>query len=146
MLGYLRTARAAAPYMIGRGWGRIINISGLAARGVSAASGSIRNAAVAALTKTLADELGPHGINVTAVHPGWTVTERTGDQVAAYASARGITETAAQVMLAKDISIGRPSPRPSWPTSSPSSPHPAASPSTATRSRPAAAPAAPIHY
>ena len=108
MLGYLRTARAAAPYMTVRGWGRIINISGLAARGVSTASGSIRNVAVAALTKTLADELGPHGVNVTVVHPGWTVTERTGDQIAAYASARGITEAAAQVMLGKDISIGRP--------------------------------------
>jgi NAD(P)-dependent dehydrogenase (short-subunit alcohol dehydrogenase family) len=36
------------------------------------------------------------------------VTERTGDHIAAHASARGITEAAAQVMLAKDISIGRP--------------------------------------
>ena len=108
VLGYLRTARAVAPYMTAQGWGRIINISGLAARGVSTASGSIRNVAVAALTKTLADELGPHGVNVTVVHPGWTVTERTGGQVAAYASARGVSESAARVMLAKDISIGRP--------------------------------------
>jgi len=108
VLGYLRTARAAAPYMTAQGWGRIVNISGLAARGVSTASGSIRNVAVAALTKTLADELGPHGVNVTVVHPGWTVTERTRDHVAAYASARGVSESAARVMLAKDISIGRP--------------------------------------
>jgi NAD(P)-dependent dehydrogenase (short-subunit alcohol dehydrogenase family) len=108
VLGYLRTARAAAPYMIAQGWGRIINISGLAARSVSTASGSIRNVAVAALTKTLADELGPKGVNVTVVHPGWTVTERTADHIAAYASARGITEAAAQVLLAKGISIGRP--------------------------------------
>jgi NAD(P)-dependent dehydrogenase (short-subunit alcohol dehydrogenase family) len=35
VLGYLRCARAAAPYMITQGWGRIINISGLAARSVS---------------------------------------------------------------------------------------------------------------
>ena len=42
------------------------------------------------------------------MHPGWTVTERTSDQIAAYASARGITEAAARVMLARDISIGRP--------------------------------------
>ena len=69
VLGYLRCARAAAPYMIAQGWGRIINISGLAARSVSTPSGSIRNVA-AALTKTLADELGPAGINVTVVHPG----------------------------------------------------------------------------
>jgi NAD(P)-dependent dehydrogenase (short-subunit alcohol dehydrogenase family) len=108
VLGYLRTARAAAPHMIAQGWGRIINISGLAARSVSTASGSIRNVAIAALTKTLADELGPHGINVTVVHPGWTVTERTGDHVAVHACANGITEAAAQAILAKGISIGRP--------------------------------------
>jgi NAD(P)-dependent dehydrogenase (short-subunit alcohol dehydrogenase family) len=108
VLGYLRTARAAAPYMIDQGWGRIINISGLAARSVGTVSGSIRNVAIAALTKTLADELGGHGINVTVVHPGWTVTERTGDQIAAYASARGVPEGTAQAMLANGISIGRP--------------------------------------
>ena len=108
VLGYLRTARAAAPYMIAQGWGRIINISGLAARSVGALSGSIRNVAIAALTKTLADELGPHGINVTVVHPGWTVTERTSEHIAAYASARGVSEGTAQVLLSKGISIGRP--------------------------------------
>jgi NAD(P)-dependent dehydrogenase (short-subunit alcohol dehydrogenase family) len=108
VLGYLRTARAAAPHMIAQGWGRIINISGLAARSVGTVSGSVRNVAVAALTKTLADELGPHGVNVTVVHPGWTVTERTGEHVAAFASARGVTEEAAQAMLAEGISIGRP--------------------------------------
>jgi NAD(P)-dependent dehydrogenase (short-subunit alcohol dehydrogenase family) len=108
VLGYLRTARAAAPYMIAQGWGRIINISGLAARSVGTVSGSIRNVAIAALTKTLADELGPHGVNVTVVHPGWTVTERTGDQVAAYAAARGVSEVAAREALAAGISIGRP--------------------------------------
>jgi NAD(P)-dependent dehydrogenase (short-subunit alcohol dehydrogenase family) len=47
VLGYLRCARAAAPYMIAQGWGRIINISGLAARSVSTPSGSIRNVAIA---------------------------------------------------------------------------------------------------
>ena len=107
VLGYLRTARAAAPHMIAQGWGRIINISGLAARSVGTVSGSVRNVAVA-LTKTLADELGPHGVNVTVVHPGWTVTERTAEHVAAYAAARGIAEETARAMLAKGISIGRP--------------------------------------
>ena len=32
VLGYLRCAREVAPYMKAQGWGRIINISGLAAR------------------------------------------------------------------------------------------------------------------
>ena len=62
--------------MAEQGWGRIINVSGLAARHTGSVVGSVRNVAVAALTKNLADELGPAGINVTVVHPGPTVTER----------------------------------------------------------------------
>jgi NAD(P)-dependent dehydrogenase (short-subunit alcohol dehydrogenase family) len=107
VLGYLRCARAAAPYMIAQGWGRIINISGLAARTAGTPSGSIRNVAVAALTKNLADELGGSGINVTVVHPGMTVTERTPALIAAHAAAHGITETEAEASLAAGTSIGR---------------------------------------
>jgi NAD(P)-dependent dehydrogenase (short-subunit alcohol dehydrogenase family) len=73
--GYLRVIRAAVPHM--DGWGRVINISGLAARQAGSIVGSVRNVAVAAMTKNLADELGPQGINVTVVHPGATVTART---------------------------------------------------------------------
>ncbi|MGH7754368.1 MAG: SDR family NAD(P)-dependent oxidoreductase, partial [Gemmatimonadales bacterium] len=75
VLGYARCARAAVPSMKERGWGRIINVSGLAARQTGNAIGSMRNVAVAALTKNLADELGQFGINVTCVHPGLTWTE-----------------------------------------------------------------------
>ena len=74
VLGYLFAAQAVAPAMIDAGWGRIINIAGLAARSTGSAIGSIRNVAVAALTKNLADELGPNGINVTCLHPGLTRT------------------------------------------------------------------------
>jgi NAD(P)-dependent dehydrogenase (short-subunit alcohol dehydrogenase family) len=74
--GYLRCARAVAPFMAASGWGRIVNVSGLAARQSGSLVGSVRNVAVAALTKNLADELGPSGINVTVVHPGPTITER----------------------------------------------------------------------
>lgn len=77
VLGYLRTAREVAPTMIAQGWGRIINVSGLGARNAGAVLTSMRNASVAALTKNLADELGPKGINVTVVHPGLTRTEAT---------------------------------------------------------------------
>jgi NAD(P)-dependent dehydrogenase (short-subunit alcohol dehydrogenase family) len=76
VIGYLRTARAVAPFMIENGWGRIINISGTGARQTVSVIGSVRNVSVAALTKNLADELGEHGINVTVVHPGATRTER----------------------------------------------------------------------
>ncbi|MCR6732958.1 MAG: SDR family oxidoreductase [Afipia sp.] len=77
VMGYLRMAREIAPLMAEQGWGRIINISGLGARQTGTTVGSIRNVGVAALTKNLADELGPKGINVTCVHPGLTRTEKT---------------------------------------------------------------------
>jgi NAD(P)-dependent dehydrogenase (short-subunit alcohol dehydrogenase family) len=83
VMGYLRCAREVAPRMAEHGWGRIINVSGLAARQSGSTLGSIRNVSVAALTKNLADELGPQGINVTCVHPGVTRTERTSDELAA---------------------------------------------------------------
>jgi NAD(P)-dependent dehydrogenase (short-subunit alcohol dehydrogenase family) len=89
VLGYLRCAQAVAPGMIAAGWGRIISVSGLAALSTGSAIGSIRNVAVSALTKNLADELGPHGVNVTCVHPGLTRTEATPGVVAARASAAG---------------------------------------------------------
>ena len=47
------------------------------------------NVAVAALTKNMADELGPLGIHVTVVHPGLTRTERTGHQLCAEADTEG---------------------------------------------------------
>jgi len=76
VVGYLRCAKAVAPHMQQRRWGRIINIGGLSGRRSGNISG-LRNAAVVHLTKTLADELGAHGITVNLVHPGATRTERT---------------------------------------------------------------------
>jgi NAD(P)-dependent dehydrogenase (short-subunit alcohol dehydrogenase family) len=107
VLGYLRCARAAAPYMAAHGWGRIINISGLAARQTGSVFGSIRNVAVAAMTKNLADELGSAGINVTVVHPGMTVTERTPSMIAALVEAHGLIEEEAVQRLAAGVGIGR---------------------------------------
>ncbi len=79
VVGYFRCAKAVAPHMRARGWGRIINIGGLAARNAGTFSG-LRNAALSHLTKTLSLQLGPHGINVNLVHPGGTRTERTTEE------------------------------------------------------------------
>ena len=91
VLGYLRTARAAAPHMIAQGWGRIINISGLGARSASSVTQTIRNVGVSAVTKNLADELGPQGINVTVVHPAATRTEALSSRLEAQANEKGTT-------------------------------------------------------
>lgn len=107
VMGYLRTAREVAPYMVAEGWGRIVNISGLAARQTGSAIGSIRNVAVAALSKNLADELGPQGINVTTVHPGLTRTEKTAPLVARRAEAAGRTPQEVEAGMAANVLLGR---------------------------------------
>lgn len=107
VMGYLRCAREVAPHMIRQGWGRIINISGLAARESGATIGSIRNVAVVALTKNLADELGPFGINVTVVHPGSTRTERTPDILARQSRALGISELDVERRMVEGSLAGR---------------------------------------
>ncbi len=105
VMGYLRCARAVAPYMRVQRWGRIVNLSGLAARQSGNTVGSIRNVAVSAMTKNLADELGPAGINVTVVHPGQTRTERTAALVQARAKAQGKSEEAVEKEMAEGNSI-----------------------------------------
>jgi NAD(P)-dependent dehydrogenase (short-subunit alcohol dehydrogenase family) len=105
--GYLRCARSFAPGMVERGWGRIVNIGGTAARRTGSVTGSVRNVAVAALTKNLADELGPRGVNVTVVHPGLTSTETGIEALAANAASRGLTPQELEREYAAAISIGR---------------------------------------
>jgi NAD(P)-dependent dehydrogenase (short-subunit alcohol dehydrogenase family) len=105
--GYLRCIRAVAPLMEAQGWGRIVNVSGLAARQTGSIVGSVRNVAVAAMTKNLAEELGPRGINVTVVHPGMTRTERTPDSLAAMASARGTDPESLEAAIAAGVTLGR---------------------------------------
>lgn len=93
VVGYLRTARALAPHLVKNGWGRIVNVGGLAIYKTGRPVATLRNVGVAAITKNLADELGPQGINVTAVHPGYTRTEKT--------------DPATEARFAKGTSIGR---------------------------------------
>jgi NAD(P)-dependent dehydrogenase (short-subunit alcohol dehydrogenase family) len=81
-LGYVRVVRAAAPHLEQDGGGRVVNIGGMNARATRSITGSVRNIAVVAITKNLADELGPLGVSVTCVHPGATVTDRVADDEA----------------------------------------------------------------
>ena len=69
VVGYFRMARAVAPHMRRAGFGRIVNVGGLTGRGSKQLSG-MRNVAICHMTKTLSDQLGPHGITVNVIHPG----------------------------------------------------------------------------
>jgi NAD(P)-dependent dehydrogenase (short-subunit alcohol dehydrogenase family) len=106
VMGYLRCAREVAPHMVRQRWGRIINVSGLAARNAGSLIGSMRNVSVVALTKNLADELGPQGVNVTVIHPGLTRTEKTPGVIAALAERQGISQADAEKRMVNNL-VGR---------------------------------------
>ena len=73
----IRCVRAALPWMRKADWGRIINISALAARNNTPpmAMYGTAKAALQGVSKTLARDLAPEGILVNTVTPGAFVTE-----------------------------------------------------------------------
>lgn len=76
--GIIYCVQAAVPAMMERGYGKIVNLSSIAALGTAFADTTpyaLSKAAVIALTKRLALELGPHGINVNAICPGFIRTD-----------------------------------------------------------------------
>jgi NAD(P)-dependent dehydrogenase (short-subunit alcohol dehydrogenase family) len=107
VLGYLRCIREVAPHMATRGGGRIVNISGLAARSTGSTIGSIRNVAVAALTKNVADELAAQHITAVVVHPSTTRTERTPTVIDATAKRRGLTPAEIEAQMNSSNLLGR---------------------------------------
>jgi NAD(P)-dependent dehydrogenase (short-subunit alcohol dehydrogenase family) len=71
--------RAAIPAMRAAGWGRIVNVASInAERGKAGqANYAASKAGLIALTRTAARELGPRGITVNAVAPGFIETAMT---------------------------------------------------------------------
>jgi NAD(P)-dependent dehydrogenase (short-subunit alcohol dehydrogenase family) len=70
---------AVVPVMKRQQSGKIVNLASIAGRGTSAASGSAYAAAkggIIAFTRKLSFELGPFGININAIAPSLTLTER----------------------------------------------------------------------
>jgi len=74
--GVFLCARAAIPHLVSSGSGRIVNVASVAGKtgraGLSAYCAS--KAAVISLTQSLAEELGPGGVAVNALCPGYIKT------------------------------------------------------------------------
>jgi 3-oxoacyl-[acyl-carrier protein] reductase len=77
--GTFLMCKAAAPYMRRQKWGRIINISTVAARMGSKANSAYAasKAGILGLTNSLALDLGPDGITSNAILPGFILTTRS---------------------------------------------------------------------
>ena len=76
--GLILVTRAVLPGMKERHYGRIVNLTSIAAHGTSLPGTTFYAAtkgAVSVLTRRFAMELGPHGITVNAVAPGFILTD-----------------------------------------------------------------------
>lgn len=98
--GAWSVCRAAVPFMKQQKFGRIVIVSSTAGqRGEANYSNyAASKGAQIAFTKSLAPELGPFGINVNAVAPGWVETEMTADVFA---------DAAQRASIGKGIPLGR---------------------------------------
>jgi len=85
LTGLFNVTRAVAPGMAERGSGAIVSIASVDAfQGCRDYSHyAMTKAGVVGLSRTLAQELGPHGVRVNVIAPGIMLTEMTRDRVEA---------------------------------------------------------------
>ncbi len=84
LLSHIRLIRAAIPYLLQSNFASVLTITSLSVKQPIpnlVLSNSIR-AATAALTKSLALELGSQGIRFNSILPAWTITERVKELLA----------------------------------------------------------------
>lgn len=97
-------SQATQQYMVEQQWGRIVNLSSISALGNRGqANYAAAKAGLQGFTKTLAIELGPFGVTVNAVAPGFIVTDMT----AATATRMKIDFEALQKHAAAEIPVRR---------------------------------------
>ena len=70
LYGAMNCAKAVLPGMVARQYGKIINFSSVAAKVGALSSYSAAKAGVVSITRGLATEFGPSGININAIAPG----------------------------------------------------------------------------
>jgi NAD(P)-dependent dehydrogenase (short-subunit alcohol dehydrogenase family) len=102
--------QAVARTMIPRRSGRIINIASIAGKGYAGASNAAYAAskgAVISLTKTAAQQLGKHNINVNAICPGVTRTALSDANLRVRAQQEGLTLEAMERRRAEAIPLQR---------------------------------------
>jgi NAD(P)-dependent dehydrogenase (short-subunit alcohol dehydrogenase family) len=109
LIGTFLVCAAAIPHLIERGWGRIVNIAGTSGlRGYrNRVAYSSSKWAVRGLTRTLALELGPHGVTVNTICPNVTHGDRMDTIVREKARRLGTTPEAVYQNFAGQTALGR---------------------------------------
>jgi len=117
LMAAVRLDRALVPAMISRGSGVVIHISSIQRRLPLPESTTAYAAAKAALTtysKALSKEVGPKGVRVNTVSPGWIYTKASQAMVARHATHEGIDKETARQSILQSLG-GIPIGRPAWP-------------------------------
>lgn len=109
LLGPIRLCRAAIPLLKEQRSGRIVNVGSLFAdRPVVGGSPYIMSkAALRSLSQCLALELGPSGITVNTVAPGYMMTKMHEEEVAAQARAAGVGADERLLALRAEVPLRR---------------------------------------
>tara|TARA_R100001129_G_scaffold129581_2_gene91481 strand:- start:9289 stop:10086 length:798 start_codon:yes stop_codon:yes gene_type:complete len=113
----VRLDRLLAPAMVERGEGAIIHVASIQRRlplHDSTTPYAAAKAALASYSKALSKELGPAGVRVNTVSPGWIRTEAADRMVGRLAESGGTDEATARQGI-MDALGGIPIGRPAWP-------------------------------
>jgi 3-oxoacyl-[acyl-carrier protein] reductase len=109
VMSAVRVCYAVVPHMIERGSGSIVASQSYTVRHPSRTlhlSNSLR-LAVLGLMKSLADDLGPKGIRVNSINPGWTLTDRVEEIMRDRAQRNGTTVEEEMARAKNEIPLGR---------------------------------------
>lgn len=109
LFGAIRALRAIAPAMIQRKAGRIVMVVGNSAKFPEPRMlpGAAANAALLAIVRGLAEELGPHGVSINAVNPGPVRSPRWDRLMQAAASREGIDVNQAETRFLEKTALRR---------------------------------------
>jgi NAD(P)-dependent dehydrogenase (short-subunit alcohol dehydrogenase family) len=109
LFGTIRALREIAPRMIAQRGGRIVLVVGNSARQPEPRMlpGAAANAALLAIVRGLAEELGPHGVAINAVNPGPVRSSRWDTLMQAAAKREGCTPAEAEAKFLEKTALRR---------------------------------------
>ena len=109
LMSFVYTTKSAVPHLRKSSAGRILNVSGVTGKQLlpGALTTTIPNTAIHGFAKIMAAELGPDGITVNTICPGFTNTESWGPRAEGMAKVKGITPDQVRDGVSSQTLLGR---------------------------------------